>query len=68
MKAGMYSRLPLRLFDGPCLLQTDQQAEARSYLSEEMIAGEWGRAGCMLGSGVLANLGCLGRQGESVWM
>lgn len=23
-----------------CLLQTDQQAEARSYLSEEMIAGE----------------------------
>ncbi|OWK03233.1 TNNC2 [Cervus elaphus hippelaphus] len=34
----MYSGLPLRLFDGPCLLQTDQQAEARSYLSEEMIA------------------------------
>lgn len=33
-------RLPLLLFDGLCLclLQTDQQAEARSYLSEEMIA------------------------------
>lgn len=31
-------RTPLTL----CLLQTDQQAEARSYLSEEMIAGEWG--------------------------
>lgn len=26
--------------DSLCLLQTDQQAEARSYLSEEMIAGE----------------------------
>uniref|UniRef100_A0A8B9XZX8 Troponin C, skeletal muscle n=1 Tax=Bos mutus grunniens TaxID=30521 RepID=A0A8B9XZX8_BOSMU len=39
VKAGMYSGLSLRLFDGPCLLQTtDQQAEARSYLSEEMIA------------------------------
>ncbi|TKC43566.1 troponin C, skeletal muscle isoform X2 [Neophocaena asiaeorientalis asiaeorientalis] len=30
--------LPLLLFDGLCFLQTDQQAEARSYLSEEMIA------------------------------
>lgn len=41
---GVKARLhPLTL----CLLQTDQQAEARSYLSEEMIAGEWGRAGCL---------------------
>lgn len=32
-----------------CLLQTDQQAEARSYLSEEMIAGEWQSAGWLLG-------------------
>lgn len=31
----------LLLSDSLCLLQTDQQAEARSYLSEEMIAGEW---------------------------
>lgn len=40
-----------------CLLQTDQQAEARSYLSEEMIAGEcrWAGGlpgGCVLGNGV----------------
>lgn len=65
VKAGMYSGLSLRLFDGPCLLQTtDQQAEARSYLSEEMIAGEWGWAGWLLGGGVPGNLesGQAGRQ------
>ena len=55
--------LPLLLFDGLCFLQTDQQAEARSYLSEEMIAGEWGWAGWLLGSCVLGNAWCLGRQG-----
>uniref|UniRef100_A0A4X1TVM0 Troponin C, skeletal muscle n=3 Tax=Sus scrofa TaxID=9823 RepID=A0A4X1TVM0_PIG len=51
VKAGKRSRLPLLLFDGLCLclLQTDQQAEARSYLSEEMIAGEWGWAGWLVG-------------------
>lgn len=65
VKAGMYSGLSFRLFDGPCLLQTtDQQAEARSYLSEEMIAGEWGWAGWLLGGGVPGNLesGQAGRQ------
>lgn len=69
VKAGMYSGLSLRLFDGPCLLQTtDQQAEARSYLSEEMIAGEWEWAGWLLGGGVPGNLECLGRRGDSMWM
>ncbi|XP_042835637.1 troponin C, skeletal muscle isoform X1 [Panthera tigris] len=37
------------------LLQTDQQAEARSYLSEEMIAGECRWAGGLLGGCVLGN-------------
>lgn len=30
------------LTPSPCALQTDQQAEARAFLSEEMIAGEQG--------------------------
>lgn len=39
------SGVPVRMSFGAlilslCFLQTDQQAEARSYLSEEMIAGE----------------------------